>query len=254
MLEELKKKMYFAKFKLLFLRAFNEGKVMEFDDEIYIKMSNTIIACFPVSFYIKHSDQTFPIGTCYDRSLYMFLALDDAVLVRGKNKDLEYNYGKGHEGHGWIEVGDYVYDPSLMLKFDKSTYYQIYGCHDVVKIDKETYLREHSDFVDLVVSTDFDDFRPGGKRRLELGVLVIQLKEMANMLNDDEFTKDLNDYLELIEYDANQIQQERNKAIEEYEKYREDSVDNKTISGGRIVFQRGILNNAKNIVAILKNL
>ena len=38
---------------------------------------------------------------------------------------------------------------------------------------------------------------------------------MADMINNPEFTKDLNEYLELIEYDADQIQQERNKAIEE---------------------------------------
>ena len=87
-------------------------------------MSDTIIACLPVSLYIKHSKHLFPIGTCYDRSLYMFLALDDALLVRGNNKDLEYNYGKGHGGHGWIERGNYVYDPSLMLKFDRDTYYE----------------------------------------------------------------------------------------------------------------------------------
>ena len=40
--------------------------------------------------------------------------------------DIQYNYGKGHEGHGWVEVGDFVYDPSLMLKFDKETYYSYY--------------------------------------------------------------------------------------------------------------------------------
>ena len=38
---------------------------------------------------------------------------------------------------------------------------------------------------------------------------------MADMINNPEFTRELNDYLRVIEYDANQIQQERNKAIEE---------------------------------------
>ena len=215
MFDELKKKLFFAKFKVLSAKASREGTIMEFDDEIFEKMKNTIISCFPVSFYIKHSNNMFALGTCYDRSLYMFLALDDAVLVRGKNKDLEYNYGKGHGGHGWVEVGDYVYDPSIMLKFKKDVYYQLYGTSDLMKVDKETYLREHKDFVDLVVSNDFNEFKPGGKRRLELGILVIQVLAMADMINNPEVTKDLNEYLELIEYDADQIQQERNKAIEE---------------------------------------
>lgn len=215
MLDELKKKLYFAKFKILGLNVSKQGKIMEFDEEIFEKMSNTIIACFPVSFYIKYSKYMFPIGTCYDRSLYMFLALDNAVLVRGNNKDLEYNFGKGHGGHGWVEVGDYVYDPSIMLKFDKDTYYKLYGCTGVSKIDKETYVKEHADFVDLVVSTNFDDFKPGGKRRMELGVLVIQVREMAKLIGDAEFTKELNKYLELIQYDENLIQQERDKFLEE---------------------------------------
>ncbi len=143
MFDELKKKLFFAKFKVISAKASREGTIMEFDDEIFEKMKNTIIACFPVSFYIKHSNNMFALGTCYDRSLYMFLALDDAVLVRGKNKDLEYNCGKGHGGHGWVEVGDYVYDPSIMLKFKKDVYYQLYGTTDLMKVDKETYLREH---------------------------------------------------------------------------------------------------------------
>ena len=215
MFDELKKKLFFAKFHVLWAKACQEGKVMEFDDEIYEKMKNTIIACFPVSFFIKHSKHSFPIGTCYDRSLYMFLALDDAVLVRGNNKDLVYNYGKGHGGHGWVEVGDYVYDPSLMLKFDRETYYKLYGTSDVYKIDKETYMREHGDFVKTVVSTDYNEFRPGGKKRLELGVMVTQIRAIAEMVDDEEFKKDLADYLVLIEYDAHQIQRERNRVIQE---------------------------------------
>lgn len=215
MFDELRKKLFFARFQVLGAKASQEGKIMEFDEEIYEKMKNTIIACFPVSFYIKHSKHMFPIGTCYDRSLYMFLALgDDAVLCRGNNKDLEYNYGKGHGGHGWVEVGDYVYDPAIMLKFDKETYYKLYGTTDITRTDKETYLREHKDFVDSVVSTNFDDFRPGGVRRLDLGILVIQVQALARMIDDEEYKKDLADYLALIEYDADQIQEERNRVIQ----------------------------------------
>ena len=176
-------------------------------------MKDTIISCFPVSFFIKHSEHMFPLGTCYDRSLYMFLALDDAVLCRGNNKDLEYNYGKGHGGHGWIELGDYVYDPSIMLKFDKETYYKLYGTTDIVRTDKESYLREHKDFVDSVVSKDIRDFLPGGSRRLELGCLVIQIRSIASMVEDKEFQNDLEEYLKLIHYDADQIQRERDCVI-----------------------------------------
>ena len=214
MLEDLKKKLFFTKFEILWKKAVKEGKITHFEDEIYDEMSDTIIACLPVSLYIKHSKHLFPIGTCYDRSLYMFLALDDALLVRGKNKDLEYNYGKGHEGHGWIERGNYVYDPSLMLKFDRDTYYVLYGTSDIVRTDKKSYLSEHQEFVDKHVSHCLDDFRPGGDRRLELGVLIIQLRALSNMIDDEEFSKELEEFLDAIEYDEGQIQREREIAIQ----------------------------------------
>ena len=213
-LDSLKKKLYFTRLNILFNKGLKEGKITRFDEEIFDKMSNTIIASLPVSLYIKYSNHLFAQGTCYDRSLYMFLALNDALLVRGDNKDLEYNYGKGHEGHGWVEIGDYVYDPSLMLKFDKDTYYSIYGCSNVKKIDKQNYLLQHQDFVDEHVSTDYAEFKPNGKRRLELGVLIFQIRVLSEMLGDEQFTKDFNDYLTLIEYDENQIREEREKAIQ----------------------------------------
>lgn len=103
-------------------------------------MSTTIISCLPVSLYIKYSHLLFPLGTCYDRSLYMFLALDDAILVRGNTFHLEYLHGKESAGHGWIEIGNYVYDSAHMLKYDKDFYYVLYGVSDVLKINKEDYL------------------------------------------------------------------------------------------------------------------
>lgn len=215
MFDELRKKLYFARFEVLITKAYREGKIMDFDDEIFEKMKGTIIACFPVSLYIKYSKYLFPLGTCYDRSLYMFLALDDALLVRGENKDLVYNYGKGHGGHGWIEVGDYVYDPSLMLKFDKKTYYQLYGCSKVFKIDKDSYVREHKEFVDAHVSTDFDEFKPDGRRRLELGAIVTATEHTVQSSGDEDFAREFYDYLESIQFDRKQIQEERDRVIQD---------------------------------------
>ena len=213
-IDKMIKKLYLKRTELLFDKAVLKGKITEFDEEIYEKMDGTIIACLPVSLYIKFSKYLFPQGTCYDRSLYMFLALDDAVLVRGNNKDLRYNYGKGHAGHGWIEIGNYVYDPSLMLKFDKSTYYKLYGCSDVSKIDKATYIKKYPKFIEENVSTDYNDFKPGGKRRLELGIIITQIKALSRFINDEDFIKELNEYLSFIEYDEKEIKEEREKALQ----------------------------------------
>lgn len=213
-LYDLKKKLYFMKLKLLLTKAINDGKITEFEEEIFTKMSNTFISCLPVSFYIKYADYLIGKGTCFDRSFYMFLALDDAILVRGSSKALEYKYGKEYDGHGWIEIGAFVYDPSLMLKFDKDTYYSLYECSNIEKTDKNTFLKQHKDFVDAHVSYDCDVLKPGGKKRFDLLPMVIQIRALCQLIGDEQFTKDFDDYLSFIEYNAEQIEEEQQIEIQ----------------------------------------
>ena len=213
-LSDLKKKLYFKKYKPLFTKAVKEGKITRFEEEIFTKMSNTIIACLPVSFHIKYADYLIGQGTCYDRSFYMFLALDDAVLVRGNSILLEYCYGKGNGGHGWVEVGDFVYDPSAMLKFDKKTYYSLYGFSDVRKVDKKTYLAENKNYLDASLSHDFDELKPGGKKRFDLLPMVIQIRALCQLIGDEQFTKDFDDYLSFIGYDHEQIREEQQRDMQ----------------------------------------
>ena len=214
MFKTIKKNLFFTRFNALFEKGVKDGKITLFDDEIFDKMSSTFISCLPVSMYIKHSKYLFDTGTCYERSLYMFLALDDALLVRGNDKYLEYRFGEGHGGHGWVEVDDYVYDPSLMLRFEKDFYYKLYGIDDVSKYDKSAYLELNHEVVDFSVSHDLNEFRPDGARRLELGVLIGQLKVLSSLVGDDCFAEDLNAYLALIDYDENQIKEQRNAILQ----------------------------------------
>ena len=89
MFDSLKKKMYFSKRNLMFKKGLLEGKIVPFDDEFYQGMNNTFFCSIPISMHIKYLRPVNGLGKCFDRSLYMFLALDNAVLVRGNNKDLE---------------------------------------------------------------------------------------------------------------------------------------------------------------------
>ena len=211
----LKKKLFFIKRKMLLDKGVKTGDVVRFEQGILDKMDSTIIACFPVSLHMKYANFMFAQGTCYERSLYMFLALDDALLVRGNCLDLEYAYGPGHGGHGWVEIGDFVYDPATGYRYDKDLYYKANGVSNVTRCDRDTYYKEHKDFVDSHVSTDFDEFRPGGKRRLELGILVRQVITGAELSNNKSLLNDLNVYLDKIQYDEDQIEAQRRKEIDE---------------------------------------
>lgn len=116
MFDILKKNLYFTKIQILFDNGLRNGSIVPFDDTFYEKLSNTYISCLPVSIHIKYLKPLTPPGRCYDRSLYMFFCFNDAILVRADNRDLELKFGLSNAGHGWIEIGDYVYDPSLLLK------------------------------------------------------------------------------------------------------------------------------------------
>lgn len=208
MFDKLKSNLYFSKMKLLIGKGLAEGKIVPFDDEFYKKMSNTYFGCIPISMHIKYLMPQDGLGKCYDRSLYMFFCFDDALLVRAKNKDLELRYGKDYAGHGWIEIGDYVYDPSIMARFDKDLYYEIYSPTDVNKTNKEDYIKINGNYYDEVRNTKIEDFQIGGSKRTDLCVSIPLVMGIAENSNDENFKTELNEYLKLVQYDGKQIYQE----------------------------------------------
>ena len=208
MFDNIKKKLYFLKINLLFYKGMEEEKIVPFDEEFYKSMSNKYIGCIPISIRIKYLKPILPPGQCIDRSLYMFFCFDDALLVRADVKDLELAYGKEDALHGWIEIGNYVYDPSLTLRFDKDLYYKIYFPTNIRKETKEDYKKVSSSFYDEVMSTTIEDFQPGGRKRTDLCLTIPSIKEIAELSNNDDFKKEVNEYLELIQYDEKQIQDE----------------------------------------------
>lgn len=154
--------------QLLSDKGIAEGKIVPFDDGFYNKMSNTFFNCIPISMHIKYLKPIIGPGKCYDRSLFMFFCFDDALLVRGDNKDLELQFGKENAGHGWIEIDDYVYDPSLMMRFDRDLYYKIYSPTNVHKSTKDDYKKVNGSYYDDVKNTTVADFQFGGSKRTDL--------------------------------------------------------------------------------------
>lgn len=213
MFKSLKKDTYFKKLSALLKYYYSEGKITLFDEEIFKKMESTYICALPVALQIKYARYFFPEGSCYERSLYMFLALDDAILVRGDIKSLEYLYGKDDAGHGWIELGNFVYDSTVMLKFDKNIYYALYKCSNVEKINKEDYLKARRDFVKQSVSYDIKDFLPNGEKRMQLASIIEQLKNNTELMNDEHFIIDLENYLALTNYDEQEIKEEQSQFL-----------------------------------------
>jgi len=219
MFDSLKKRLYLSRMKLLLAKGLEDGSITPFDDEIYRKMNHTYINCLPVSIEMKYLRPTSSLGKCLDRSLYMFLCFDDAILVRGDTKDLELRYGKENAIHGWVEQGDYCYDPSLLLRFKKETFYKLFKPSNVSKVTSEEY-RNYSEmdrqFYDDVVNTKLDDFKPNGRKRINLCTTIPLVRGIAEIEMNTDFIRDLNNYLESIQYDEEEIAKEMNVAYEKY--------------------------------------
>ncbi len=142
-------------------------------------------------------------GGCYDRSLLMFFCFPEALLARGNNKDLELTYGKEHGGNGWIEIGDYVYDPSLLMRFDKKLFYRIYQPTNVAKYTKQEYCSTSGDkeLYDDITKTTIQDLQNPGLKKLNLKVTIPSIKTIAEASGNEEFIKELNEHLASVNYD-----------------------------------------------------
>ena len=220
MFDNIKKSLYFSKMQLLLNKGVADKKIIPFDDELYDKLNHTYISGLPVSIHIKYLKPLVRPGKCYDRSLYMFFCFDDAILVRGDNKDLELRYGKDDAGHGWIEMDNYVYDPSLMMRFDKDLYYEIYKPTKVSKCTKEEYCStsEYQKLYNDIKNTTIDDFKPYGKKRIELSMSMPLIMGIAQNTGNQEFIDELNDFITLIQYDEEEVYNELNEAMQKTKK------------------------------------
>lgn len=187
-----------------------EGKITDYDDDFWCRLDNLIFLTVPVSLHIKYIsapdyDQT-KVGKCYDRSLLMFIANKDALLVGGISADLEAIHGEGSGIHFWLELGDYVYDPSTVKKYEKEIYYQIHQPRDVRKQSWADVDKDKLDYYNSIRETKIEDYMPGGSERYKLLSTIPLLMGIAK--GNEDFMNDLNAYLKKIQYDENEIYEE----------------------------------------------
>lgn len=209
-LQHLRHDLFFVKMAMLHKKGLREGTIAPFDEDFYKQMSQTYIEGLPVSMRIKYMNPApDELGECYERSKYMFYCFDDALLVRGDLKILELKYdSKESAGHGWLEIGDQVYDPNLLRRFNKDLYYEMYGVSNVIKYSKEQYFKNEAEkkLYDEVRNTTLEDFRPGGKKHYYFKKIIPMVLGYARYANKTDFMKELDAYLSSIKfYDEQQL-------------------------------------------------
>lgn len=218
MFNKLKKDLCLYKMELLLKKGIADGSIVPFDEEFYSKINNTYIDGLPVSMHIKYFKPIISPGKCYDRSLFIFFCFDNAILVRGNNKDLELRYGTQCAGHGWVEMDNYVYDPSYLMRFDKDLYYKIFMPTEINKINKEEYCsnEDRKKLYDYVKNTTIEDYKPNGNKRIKLATIIPLVLSLSQLSDNEIFIKDVKEYLSLIEYDKKEVVNELFEAIQKH--------------------------------------
>ena len=205
MFRNLRKKLYQERLHLLFQEGKANGEILPFEDELFERLNHVYLNGIPITFHLKYIR---PIphlqpGQCYDRSLWITMGMDDAVLVRGDNKDLEFAYGKENAGHGWVEKDGWVYDTSLLLKIKKERYYQMYLPSHVHYYSYEEY--SNREWYQDIISTTLDDLKADGFKRFWLSVTIPPIEDIASKSHNSEFQDLLKQHLESIHYDYDEI-------------------------------------------------
>lgn len=206
-LRHFRSELFFLRADVLLGKGASKGRVQKFDDEFYQQTSKVYFNCLPISMHLKYLRPTSGPGKCYDRSLYMFFCFDDALLVRGDQKTLALKYGTANAGHGWIERGDWVYDPTFLLRFQKDWYYKMFGVSNVYKCSHAEYVAipENKKIYDQVRNTTLQDYQPHGKYRLDLLTSIPLVKGIAEMSGNLEFQQALDQHLASVQYDEAEI-------------------------------------------------
>lgn len=209
-LQHLRQNAYLFKTTLLHQKALSDGTIQPFDENFYQQMNHTYVDGIPVSMHIKYLKPSLDqLGKCLERSKYMFYCFDDALLARGDLKYLELENGsKECAIHGWIEIGDHVYDPAMLEKFPKDLYYKMYGVSNVTKYTKEEYLKneDNKKLYDEIKNTKLEDFRAGGMKHYYFQKAIPMVAGYAKYSHNEDLMEELYHYLNSVKsYDEQQV-------------------------------------------------
>lgn len=61
-------------------------------------------------------------------------------------------------------------------------------------IEEYCLIGDNREFYENIIQTTLEDYKPGGKRRMFLGIMIPLIKANAINSNNEEFKRDLSEY------------------------------------------------------------
>lgn len=117
-------------------------QITAYDDEFVQNLKQHHISgetVFTIINDFKPDEDSNEVGHCLERSFLMFLCNHDSVWVYGNNQNLAIKYGKQNSTHAWVEIGNFVYDPTTIRRYPKKLYYNMLKINHVKKLTYGNY-------------------------------------------------------------------------------------------------------------------
>ena len=112
--------------KPLLVKHINDGTVMEFDDDLIVKIKRTNVLLLRDFFEIF--EEGLNIGECGITSRYLSYLFDRFTLIeKGTCEILKGTKNSPKGEHAWLLVNGYIYDTTLMLKIHEDAAYNVFG-------------------------------------------------------------------------------------------------------------------------------
>ena len=137
------------RFEYLYKKYREQGKLIEFNQEFYDRFEDMYYNGLPIYYYLEKMS----MGKCYDASAILSLAMGkESYVCRGElaNMTIIYDDEDGF-GHGWVEVGDMVYDTTWKIMCSKKVYNQLFKPIDVSRRSHEQFFEDCKEMSDWTI-------------------------------------------------------------------------------------------------------
>lgn len=212
MFESVKFGLFDIKREVLLSVGLLNDDIKPFDQKLYDKLGHYYFDGLPLSMHVRYGVPKMFNGRCDIRSKFLYFGVDNAKLVWGFRKDLEYKVGNREDSwHYWVEDDEWVYDPTTLHMYKKDIYYKAHGVSDMIYFSEEEAKEE--EYIELISATTIEDYYPDGKRRYEL-LQTVPFMQFSAQSNKD-LEKELNAFLETVSYDEARLLNELHSFISE---------------------------------------
>ncbi len=187
------------------IKGAKQGKVYTYVPALIDRLRPYQVGGLPVSILLLITELC--NGLCYDRSLLMSLAFNDAKIVHGDIESLRITAGEKYAEHSFVETTEFggnktwVVDTSIGLIYDKDFYYELEKVKVNAEIPKQEIMNSYA--IQSIISSDFEQDKYALPLYLPLIENVIKTSRWLGTASYREMIeKEIAHFKEAIDYES----------------------------------------------------